>query len=224
MVPSALNMNPARLFFPPKVLLALCALLVASPVYSQTQGYNLNYVIINNTYYEMYDNGNNGSNLTSIQGLDLGSFNPSAGQTLTLNGFEANTFQNSGANVYQTFGAWAVTPQGTTATTFNTGEIGFNNASGNLNKKFNNTLFGVNLLSGLSNGTYTLSLYQYANASFNNGSPYQIYDSRDGANYTATFTVVPEPSTYAAGALAFAAIAFMQRRRFGRLLAQRKTS
>ena len=45
------------------------------------------------------------------------------------------------------------------------------------------------------------------------------YAGGDGNDVTLTVTaVVPEPSTWVAGALAFAALAFSQRRRFARLL------
>lgn len=199
----------------PPVLVAAVFLLAAfcsSSVNAQNSGFYKDYVIVNGTYYNLM-----GGTGTNFQNHDFGMFDPSAGQTLTLNGFEANVFQHNGDNVYQTFGYYAVTPQGTTANSFSNQQIGFNNAAYDGNKQFNNTSFNVNLLSGLSNGTYTLTVYEFANASYNNGANnFTLYDNQGGANYTATFTVIPEPSTYLAGVLAVSVLAYSQRRRLAR--------
>ncbi len=150
---------------------------------------------------------------TNFQGFNFGTFNPSAGQTLVLNGFEVNTFQNSGDDIQSAFGDYRIREKGTT---FTETSLGFRNVT-NGDKKWDVTNLNVNLLAGLSNGTYTFDIYTRAHG-VNNGFSFDLYDNNGGANYTATFTVVPEPSTWAAGILAFSALGFAQRRRFARLL------
>ena len=55
----------------------------------------------------------------------------------------------------------------------------------------------VNVANGLPNGVHTVSVFAKNWGSGQGDS----YLSNDGANYTATFTVIPEPSTYALLAL-----------------------
>jgi hypothetical protein len=61
-----------------------------------------------------------------------------------------------------------------------------------------NTSTSVNLLQGLAVGSYKLTAYFETNGSyFSNGQQFYSInpDNNGGANYVATFNVVPEPST-----------------------------
>ena len=61
---------------------------------------------------------------TNFQGFNFGTFNPSAGQTLVLNGFEVNTFQNGGDDIQSAFGDYRIREKGTT---FTETSLGFRN-------------------------------------------------------------------------------------------------
>lgn len=61
-----------------------------------------------------------------------------------------------------------------------------------------NTATSVNLLQGLAEGSYNLAVYFETNGSYYEGEQkfYSINpDNNGGANYVATFAIVPEPST-----------------------------
>jgi hypothetical protein len=73
----------------------------------------------------------------------------------------------------------------------------------------------LNLLTGLSNGNYTFEVYFQGTTNGLGGAANPIFLNNGGANYKATFTVVPEPSILAllAGAALLGACFFRRRRR-----------
>lgn len=124
---------------------------------------------------------------------NLGTFDPSLGNSLTFDGGELLSFKNGGSNVTGANIYYQINALGFSSAT----PLVFNqdNVSGNGgDQRWYVDSANINLLTGLANGTYTLSVYldspssdgtHFAN---NNGSP---------NNYKASFTVVPEPSTLA---------------------------
>jgi hypothetical protein len=148
--------------------------------------------------------------------FDLGTF--TTGDTLTLNGGSLLTYSNSGASstageqdinyqiqdtalgYYSGFTPVSLPENATGATVDGTG-----------NTRFSTESDSVNLLAGLSAGTYTLNIYNSSGYSDPNVAPTTgtFYDSNGGLDYGATFTVVtqsvPEPSSWAMmlGALCF---------------------
>ncbi len=72
-----------------------------------------------------------------------------------------------------------------------------------------NTATSVNLLQGLAVGSYKLTAYFETNGSYYTTSQ-QFYsippDNNGGANYVATFAIVPEPSTGVLMGLGFAGL------------------
>jgi uncharacterized protein (TIGR03382 family) len=67
-----------------------------------------------------------------------------------------------------------------------------------------------NVLSGLTNGTYTLDVYSFITTNGVNANA-TIFNNVAGNNYKATFTVVPEPAAAALGLLGTALL--LRRRR-----------
>ncbi len=147
--------------------------------------------------------------------LNLGTFNPGAGDTLTLLGGAMLSYQGGGATVGSAvyinyaidavggpFAQWA----GNGLLALN--ESNVNGATGDM--RWSNESLNVNLLTGLAPGTYVLESYGYANSTVGDQ-----YVSNGGGNYGATFTVsaVPEPSTLALAGLAGVAMTFLFRRR-----------
>jgi hypothetical protein len=166
-----------------------------TPTGGSGQGNTLGSPYINNT------NGGSGTTSTwaSGSGPSLGTFNIANGDALTLNGGEEVTYKGplyegsanvSGADLFYSINAsgFADAPL-----TFNqdliNGSTNYNYGSDN--QRWYIDSLGVNVLSGLSNGTYTLSVY-FRDSNSDDGNDYV---SNSSNNYNATFTVVPEPST-----------------------------
>jgi hypothetical protein len=129
---------------------------------------------------------------TGVPTYNLGTF--VYGQnTLTLTGFSMDTYKGSGSDVTGASLYYSLTG--------NSGPyipVGWNSESdlsdggSSQNQVWSNQSLSTNLLTGLNPGTYTIDIYGEAftsdgNSYANNGNP----------NYVATFTVVPEPSTWA---------------------------
>ena len=119
------------------------------------------------------------------------------GGTFDIKGFEVKTFNDSGSSVTHMNIFWTVDNFVTTNQLTLTPET---SVSGN-DKTWQLTTGTQNLLTNnargaLANGDYTFKAYfeGYTNAVDTAG---HIYENNGGANYSATFSVVPEPSTYA---------------------------
>jgi MYXO-CTERM domain-containing protein len=154
------------------------------------------------------------SNL-GLNGYDFGTFDPSVGDSLTLtNWYLENYAYNSGGT--GTFDNNWVT-NGNSATLIlsidsvsNNQPLAYLSSSGN-NHFWSNSPDSVNLLTGLSNGSHTLSVS--ISYTFNqwDGSQTIVNTSTVNGPATATFTVVPEPASAALGLLG--ALLILRRRR-----------
>jgi hypothetical protein len=147
--------------------------------------------------------------------LNLGTFNPGAGQTLTLTGGSLLTFANGGSSVTAGFLDFRVfAGVGTPSGSFTEISLPFNEdiaSTGNAgDQRWSTESSSFNLLTGLSNGTYTLGVFLR-----DSDSDAGHFSSNGGANYGATFTVVPEPSTLSllAGPALLSGWLFLRRRR-----------
>ena len=171
------------------VLLALW--LLAAPAWAGS-GFYKNFVVLNagagNVYYDTEL-----SNTTNpdFQGANLGAFDRTTGQLL-LNGAEANTFENNGDDIQATRLYYRLYRQGNAAGGFQSVELSFRNRGldGNpTNEKWDALNAGLDLLARTNgNGTYVLEAY-FEGSGVNAGNGYQVYDSRGGQNYRATFSV-----------------------------------
>jgi len=152
---------------------------------------------------------NNGSDASPQ--LNLGTFDITMGQTLTLNGGSLLTFKNGGSDVTGAFLDYRVFTAGSPGGAFTEISLPFNqdNVNGNTgDQRWASESQTVNLLAGLPNGDYELSVFLRETSS-DGGA----FSSNGGANYAADFQVVPEPSTIAAGVLAVLGAVFLRRRR-----------
>ncbi len=156
--------------------------------------------------------------VTGFNGADLGSV--SVGETVLLSYGEVLTYKNGGSDVFGASVSYRVYPTGSptgshTEVAINFGSNAtFTDVAGNEftsggDQSWNNITSSPDLADSLDAGDYTVEVFWKATSSdgdhfVNNG----------GSNYTATFTVVPEPSTYAALAgLGMMALAVLRRRR-----------
>lgn len=135
---------------------------------------------------------NNTSNDTTPT-FNLGTYDPGAGDTLVLKGGSFLTFGNvDTTNVYLNYRITAGTMPAGGFVMGNNLPINSTDPSGNGNsdRRFASESFHINVLESLAPGTYTIDTYGFADGSF---------ASNGGANFAATFTVVPEPATWMAG-------------------------
>ncbi len=134
----------------------------------------------------------------TFQGANLGSYNLT--DTLQIEANDVKTWKNSGAGgdvtaveyFYKVYSADASSVSFT-----GLGDGWMENLDSDGNQKWGNAgPANVDLLSGLTGGkTYTLEVYGQVSGTSDPVSP--IYDNNGGANFTATFTTIPEPSTMA---------------------------
>ena len=149
----------------------------------------------------------------NFSGANLGTFNIlstdvtiggntySASGLLQLKGAELKTDVTGGGDYQNSnnFGRmfYAVTAAGVNPSSFTTLNMSLTSEAWP-NYTWANTSTSVNLLQGLAVGSYKLTAYFETNGSYWTGSQ-QFYsinpDNNSGANYVATFNVVPEPST-----------------------------
>lgn len=182
-------------------------------------GSNGSFVILNangggNTYYHMTPGAN-----AAFQSAVLGTFNPGVGNSLLLNGGELQTFENGGDSVTSPASLfYRLYTTGSPSGSFNSialTNLSFPGPPGDEKRDF--TTANVNLLSGLLNGNYTLEVFSSAAVDWNGqlGGPAEdtIYANNGGSNYTATFSVVPEPSRALFGAAGLFGVFFRRRRK-----------
>ena len=155
----------------------------------------------------------NGSEASPV--LNLGTFVPGAGDTLTLLGGAMLTFQNGGATVGSNIKLnYRVSPSGGPLSSFPSGlllglnESNVNGTTGDM--RWSDESKSIDLLAGLTPGTYILGSYGLASTSLGTK-----FANNGGANYGAYFTVeaVPEPSTLAVAGLGGLAMMALIRRR-----------
>ncbi|MDQ3198664.1 MAG: PEP-CTERM sorting domain-containing protein [Verrucomicrobiota bacterium] len=144
---------------------------------------------------------------TGFDGLNLGTFNINTDSLLVIGG-GVLTFKNDGTNVTSATVAYSVD-----GGPFQFLNLGFNedNVNGALgDQRWASTDASVDILTGLANGVHTLSAYTFASTENPTDT---IFDSQNGANYNATFTVVPEPTTWAMLVSGLGILVGFQRRR-----------
>ena len=125
--------------------------------------------------------------------VNFGLFNPLLGQTFVLKGGEADTFKNGASNVTGASLNYRIYPTGSPSGSFTSLNLPFNSDLGGGDQKWQTTIATTNLLTGLVNGNYTLEVFVKSTTSTDGDQ----FLNAGGANYKATFSVVPEPSSFA---------------------------
>jgi len=165
-----------------------------------------------------------GNPMQDFNGANLGTINLNTG-SLSISGFQVQTFKFDAGDITGARLQYRVYQQSTTPGSFNTINAGFianapftaaqgstANGGGDQNWGLNPPGTYANLLGGLTvNAVYNVEVYFEATS--NEGTQ---FSNNGGANYIATFTAVPEPSTYALlamGAVALGGYAMRRRHR-----------
>lgn len=159
------------------------------------------------TFYEIDSDTAGLFGAQEFQGANLGTF--TLGSQLYLAG-EQKSFKNNGTDVTAHTLFWSLNG-GLTSQSLNYGfEANLPNPG---DQRWGTDNFGgltSNILSGLTPGNYTLTVWSRISTNGTN-APTTLFNNRGGLNYNATFTVVPEPSAALLGGIG--ALALLRRRR-----------
>lgn len=124
-----------------------------------------------------------------LDGSDLGTFSLADANTLVLNVFSNITLESGGQFIFGGRFAHVVYPESTPSDAFTTNYHNFYVDLGNGIKAHVGTNMNINLLSGLTAGSYKLATFALAQGNF---SP-ELAADNNGSNYIASFTVIDEP-------------------------------
>lgn len=192
-----------------------------SKVLSANSGICESYAILNingagNVYYDMQAVTAN----PDFNGNNLGSFNIGS-NSLILNGAQNKIYKCVSDNIYQSYFYYRIYKTTATPGVFNSSVILYNSniaptacSCGGTDQLWESSGANINVLNGLTPGTYYLEIYTNADFTYAGGSGTH-YANNGGANYKATFTVSPvyvtsttgtSPATYATLKTAFDAI------------------
>jgi hypothetical protein len=172
----------------------LCSaiLLSVSPAFGALGIYE-SYVVLNlnsggNVFYDAGASTGN----PDYQNANLGTFNP-VGNSIILNGGEVKTYKNGSSDIFGAYLAYRIW-SGSASGSFTETSLPWNQDLTGGDQKWQATGAGINVLSGLGNGNYTLELYFRAD-----GNDDDAYDNggNPSYNYRASFTVVPEATNVA---------------------------
>lgn len=197
-------------------VLSIAALSLSTPLQAAV-GYFGNFYVVTtqnggpNTFNQVVSPANNTSNAGGGFNLASDGVNPGLGnfgtidlgssQSLGLNGFEYNTFNDGGDSVNTAALFYRVTKNGDTPGAFSAINLGSPTSTSGNNKLWRVTNAGVNLTNGLSNGNYIIDFYVQNNASFTGGGggTFVMNDWNATAGPSANFTVIPEPKAAVLG-------------------------
>ncbi len=198
MIKNLLTLSEKKLLF----FFLLCSFLG----FSQSAGFNSGYIVLNNgspdNYYKLKDNAADTTN-PKFNGANLGTFSAYNG-SLILQGSEMNVWKCNGCNITDPKLFYRIYKTAATPGAFSSYDIpfdsDFSNGCSGADQKWKTTTGTVNLLTGLSEGNYTLEVY----SRMTTGCSGDLYDSNGGSNYKATFSVNPITVISAGGTNIFA--------------------
>lgn len=207
-------------------LTVLAVVMMSASAFGATGIYGA-YVTVNGTKYKSFSSY--GGAEPVLNGADLGNMTVGS-SSLTISQFETLTFQNSGHSTFEFAFAYRVrlasAAQSTNPADYSFVAMGNGNDIGSGNEKAEVTGATIDLLSGISapvsptTTVYAVDVIHKAGA-WEGGSNFERLANVNNANpgstnwgstdaFTATFTVIPEPSAAALGVIG---MAFLLRRR-----------
>lgn len=152
-------------------------------------GFFDSYTIVNSTFYDLSADSIN----ADFSGTNIGNFDTS--DSLTIGG-QLKSYKNGSTDVTGANISYAIYQDGESATFSDISYSWEGNLSNPGDQQWGTSASSSVSLSTLSSGNYQLSVYASVFTNGSDASP-QIFDNAGGANYTASFTIVPEPSNFA---------------------------
>jgi hypothetical protein len=175
------------------------------------------FVQVNGDWYQTANPG--ATQITDFEGANLGSFDLS--DTLEITGANVLTFKNGGSDVTGAEIQWRVYLVGDVPGAFTAAGIGFgadapfNDPAGNGYVNGGDQVWGdlpgsggVQNIMPLAVGNYEVEVFYRATSTDGDH-----FSNAGGNNFTASFTVVPEPSTILLGAMGLLGLAITRRRK-----------
>ena len=166
----------------------LTAILSASAAYQFAADGGTFVVVEKNGAVSAYQLGPSTGGEPHFDGTHLGTYSLADSNRLVLSGFTNYTYESGGHSIFSGGFVHSVHPVGglqNWATNFNNGwaqvSLGW--------ERHYATNLNINLLAGLSNGTYELEVYAFAQGNF---SP-DLLANNGGSNFVAHFTVTEDP-------------------------------
>lgn len=224
-----------------RILVTLALGLLATSVCAQDAGIFQSYIVTTQngttnagTSYGTAGNPNRSINTSNGAAGSLGTSEGTAFNLGTYNIFfnslflngQVLTFKNGGGDVTAAFLNYRIYATGSSGGSFSSINLGFtgnapfsdiggNNFSNGGDQYWDTNASPLNLLtasgfSGTGSQEYILEVFFSANTNIGGGTD---FNSNNGNNFFARFTVVPEPSTYFAGALVAGLVGWQIRRR-----------
>jgi hypothetical protein len=145
----------------------------------------------------------------TFEGAFLGSYSNT--MTLQIDAYDTKTWKSAGGDVTGVEYFYRVYATNAAPGSFITLGGGFMQDLGGGNQKWGNPSLNTNLLNGTTAGnTYYVEVYGLITGSGTPASP--IHDNSGGANYKATFVVIPEPSAFLLVASALLGTVLLRRR------------
>ncbi|MBM3451599.1 MAG: InlB B-repeat-containing protein, partial [Bacteroidetes bacterium] len=180
-------------------LLLFLQMIFINHLFSQSAGFNSTYAILSinggaNAYYDLQATTSN----PDFNGSNLGLFYTGT-NTLTLKGAEHNVYKCGSSDLTSTRLMYRIYPTSGTGGSFTSINVnwasGFNNGCGGQDQQWSLTNNNLDVLAGLSAGSYFLEVY--SEATVTNCCGGTVYAGNNGANYKASFTIAPMSLTSA---------------------------
>ncbi|NBU47110.1 MAG: hypothetical protein EBS34_06645, partial [Flavobacteriales bacterium] len=180
-------------------LLLFLQMIFINHLFSQSAGFNSTYAILSinggaNAYYDLQATTSN----PDLNGSNLGLFYPGT-NTLTLKGAEHNVYKCGSSDLTSTKLMYRIYPTNGSGGSFTPINLnwtsGGNNGCGGQDQQWSLTNNTLDVLAGLSAGSYFLEVY--SEATVTNCCGGTIYAGNNGANYKASFTIAPMSLTSA---------------------------
>jgi hypothetical protein len=195
-----------------KKLIVLAASLALLPGFSFGAAFIYDqFVIVNTTSPAYYDIGASTAN-PEFNSAVLGTF--VAGSDLLRLGGQGKSDKDNSTDVTGMslfYRVWQGSPSGA----FSQLNYAFKTDFGGGNQEWGtdtgSPFYTGNLLNGLTSGSYSLEVYSQINTNSVNSAPI-VYNTNSGSNFTAAFTVVPEPSRVLFSLFGLGILMFRRRR------------
>ena len=179
------------------------SIFMSNLVIGQNANYYQSLIVVNNGSGNVFYDAGVATSNPDFNGVNLGTFTCTS--SLNLNGGQSDTKRGGGCEITSSKLAYRVYLQGSVSLpTFTFIDLPFTTDfgscfSGNVCQRWEKSNAGINLLTGLANGTYVVETYFVGSTQFCNVGDF--FDNNSNSNYKATFAI-SNPITISAPTIA----------------------